>query len=507
MKSILKVLLPIVFVLSSWSVQAQSNSQRIFGKIIDAKSNKEIAFATVLMKDSKRGVIADENGVFNIPTTAIRDYKSIIISCIGYQTKEVDLQKLKTNGVNIILLDVAVSALDEVLVKAKKKRLTAKQIVKKAIHKIPDNYPLTPFAYAGYYRDYQKDSTNYINLNEAIVKIYDGGFQTYDREHSKISLLEYKENQQFVRESDLLTSYDNAYRKFIPKARIHPSGGNELTILMAHDAIRNYEYQSYSFMYIMKKHFVKHHSFKLVEITQIDNENLYVINFELRPAVSYEHTVRGQLFINRNSFAIHKLDYSLYRKKEQQNIFNLQVAYKEYKEKLYLNYISFSNTFSAPNPKDFFVANATYNPYREYIRVAFSNSFALKNIYKLSNYKITIDNERVPVKKVVLDPSDPKKLRLLLDFKTDEPPIITDETLNRLQVDISNVKDKEGRKLGEITYLTYKQYRELFVQEVFTNNVKRDVFIDKFKPLPEGEKSQFLEKERYWMNTPLESSK
>ncbi len=502
MNNILKVL-PIIFVLL-FSLEMQSQSTNyIYGKIVDSKNAEEVAFASVLVKNSRRGVVADEEGVFSIPTNVYNEYKVLVISCIGYQTKEVNLNSLKKDEVNIINLKVAVSTLDAVVVRAKKKKLSAKQIVKKAIQEIPNNYPKESFSYVGYYRDYQKDSINHINLNEAIVEIHDDGFQTKDREISKVGLLQYKTNTNFKREPKLLVNYDNTNKKFIPRASINPSGGNELSILMAHDAIRNYEVPSYSFIYIMKKHFVRHHNFKLTEITQKDGENLYVIDFKLKPAVNYDYIVSGQLFINRNTYAIHKLDYSLFRKEKKENVFNVQVEYTEQLGRMYLNYISFNNTFSAPNPKDFFLVEAAYNPYKEYLHLTFNNPYAIDNIYKSSNYKVVIDHVKIGVKKVILDTLHDRKVKLLLDFKNREPPILTDDIANKLKLDISNIKDTQGNDIGQLTYLTYKQYRELFVQELLTNKDGNTVFIDKFKPLEEGKITKPLGNRNYWMNTPL----
>lgn len=503
-----KNLITLIFaLLLGYSMHSQT-SKGIHGKVIDSKSGTGIAFTTISLKDSRKGVIADENGGFVIPNTVLLEYEFLVISCIGYKTKEVPIKSLKQEDINVIKLNVSISKLDEVLVKAEKKKLSARQIVKKAIQQIPNNYPNEPFSYVGYYRDYQKESNTYINLNESLVEIHDRGFHVGDREQSKISLLEYKENSDFQRQPSLLVNYDNMGRKFIPKARIHPSGGNELTILMAHDAIRNYEYPSYSFMYIMKKHFIKHHKFELTEITQKDGENLYVIDFKLKPVISADHSVSGQLFVNRNTFAIHKLDYTLsgIEEEKEATIFNLHVEYAEQHGLMYLNYISFNNTFNAPNPNDFFITEAAYNPYDEYLKLTFSNPFSYEEIYNLSNYKVTIDHVIVPIKKVQVDALDNKKIRLSLDFKNQPPPVITDENRNRLEVEIGKVTDTEGRLLGKITFLTYQQYRELFVQEVHTKPSTNDViFIDKFKPLQEGDITKSKGKQEYWMNTPLKA--
>ena len=69
--------------------------------------------------------------------------------------------------------------------------MSAGRIVKEAIKRIPNNYPVDPFSYIGYYRDYQQvtdssyladmnfeDKHTYINLNEGVIQVFDAGFGT-----------------------------------------------------------------------------------------------------------------------------------------------------------------------------------------------------------------------------------------------------------------------------------------------------------------------------------------
>ena len=65
--------------------------------------------------------------------------------------------------------------LKEVKVIARRKKLNSEAIVARAIKNIKKNYPVNPFSYVSYYRDYQKDSINYLNLNEAIIQTLDKG--------------------------------------------------------------------------------------------------------------------------------------------------------------------------------------------------------------------------------------------------------------------------------------------------------------------------------------------
>jgi len=69
------------------------NYLTIKGTIIDAKSGEHIYGASVLIKDSKIGVASDINGNFTLSVKQDQKLPTIILSYIGFQTKEINLNK------------------------------------------------------------------------------------------------------------------------------------------------------------------------------------------------------------------------------------------------------------------------------------------------------------------------------------------------------------------------------------------------------------------------------
>ncbi len=88
--------------------------------------------------------------------------------------------------------------LNEVRVTARKRRLSPEIIIARALRNIKKNNPAIPFSYVSYYRDYQKDSSNYLNLNEAIIQTLDKGF-AYPSDSNRYRLLDFKKNMDFTR--------------------------------------------------------------------------------------------------------------------------------------------------------------------------------------------------------------------------------------------------------------------------------------------------------------------
>ena len=78
---------------------------------------------------------------------------------------------LKVDCTNIINMRPATVWLNEVVLKSGSlKLLTAKQIIRKALEKIPENYPIDSFNLVGYYRDFQTQNHEYLNFKKQSFK-------------------------------------------------------------------------------------------------------------------------------------------------------------------------------------------------------------------------------------------------------------------------------------------------------------------------------------------------
>lgn len=140
---------------------------------------------------------------------------------------------LSLTSLNTISLNPGTLRLSEAVVSAKKKREpTAIKIIRRALVNILQNYPSSNFTTKGYYRDYQMDSLEYLNLNEALLEVYDARFDEIDSATTKSRIYDYVQNKDFRRDTlaDDLYNYMDG-RKTIDKAYLKAYGGSEFTIL------------------------------------------------------------------------------------------------------------------------------------------------------------------------------------------------------------------------------------------------------------------------------------
>ncbi|WP_169734612.1 carboxypeptidase-like regulatory domain-containing protein [Maribacter antarcticus] len=541
-------LLFLLLLLVSTSILSQQ-PEYIIGKLIDAKTQEPIAFASIRIKDRALGIISNTDGSFKIPLK-YKEYGDIIeISSMGYQTKEILIQDFLVYELNDVKLQPAILKLEEAIVTAKSKRtkrLTARQIVRRALRSIPENYPVEPFSTVGYYRDYQLDSLQYVNLNEAILEVFDEGFDTTDSVSTKVKIFDYRENTDFKRDTLALGAYDyqsKKGRKVIDKAFLAPYGGNEFTILRVHDALRNYDIDSYSFIHRLQSDMLSEHKLKKESDTYFDEEAFYTIVFE---KLLSNYSAFGVLYISKINFAIHKMEYAIYDltkklpngmvnkyKMDNPLIFEIITEYRPKNDKMHLNYISLHNTFQLWDPPKFVVDTLLLNYQKKRFEVYFNKPSLLPDrpsllpdkpsrlpdVYNSDNYVLMykgkkIDFSRIDVyilstnaEQVYLYPKmKPKDLNeMFFSLKENSKQGVYDINLK-----ISNIQDKEGNVINEWTSRDYDQFREFFVQEV-KPNVKSPVgnlFMEKRRPIfkdqPMLKPDNF---DDYWMNTPLQNIK
>ncbi|MGC3948081.1 MAG: carboxypeptidase-like regulatory domain-containing protein [Chryseolinea sp.] len=197
--------------LFAFEAHGQESFVTIQGRLIDQSTNEPIPYASIQVLGASIGTTTNDDGrfVFHVPIAL--EVKAIRVSALGYDHFEASVTSM-TRGEQKITLKPGITMLDEVTIKAKKD-LTAKEIVKTAVSKIPSNYPMKPFIIEGFFRDMQRENDKPVELLEAALRFrykdYNPGYEdvdiievrrsvnkrhpingTYDRQNSIIDLME-----------------------------------------------------------------------------------------------------------------------------------------------------------------------------------------------------------------------------------------------------------------------------------------------------------------------------
>jgi hypothetical protein len=492
----------------------------IRGKVIDSKTFQPVPFATVHLKNSQVGVISNAEGDFRILNIPGFQSDSLIVSCIGFHRLSLAFSKLKTSEMNNLKLVPNIYSLKEVSVTARKRRLSPEIMIARALRDIKKNNPAIPFSYVSYYRDYQKDSINYLNLNEGIIQTLDKGFG-YPSDSNMYRLLDFKKNLDFLKKNitpyyDLPeTDHSDESFKRIPHAMVGDQYGNEFFILLAHNAIRNFNKRSFSYVEIFAQDFIKNHWFSTPMGIYDGSTLLYKIDFIAKPKIT-EDTFEGSIFIQPDDYSIHKLEYSgsyLDSEKKRKDIFNIEIEYGHepaVNSKMCLKYISFNNSFIVTDTSDnnFFKMEKSEwrqagGPYVEYpwcdmaIVAYFNRKVDPVSGRRIENYVMTLGQRKAKITRIKVDGPN-----VYLTVRDDK---FTREEQFSVQLSIKNLKDINGNILNKRRELEFRQFRELFVQEYnkpleFQNNC----FIQ-YLPLEQNCISKSNDSGRFWMNTPLKA--
>ncbi len=502
--------------LASFFVSAQEE-EFINGVILDASDSTAVSFATVRIVNRAIGVITNSDGSFRLPVALSSYGDSLEISSLGYREEIIKFSDFSGDKAKTILLKPSVEELEEVVLTAERKRLGAEAIISRALYSIPFNYPGSAFSYTGYYRDYQWIYEEYTNLNEAIIQVYDKGFELESNESMDARILRLQQNNQFLRDSVYSVPYNyESNIKTIPNATIESYGGNELLILFIHDAIRNYRIGTFSYVDILKDDFLPNHQFNKDGLIKYNGDLIYRISISRQ---DNDFKVKGEIFVSATDFGIVKLDYQVYKLESKSSnysagivefpLYSVLVEYDR-KDTYYLKYLSFRNHFEITPPPRFYPESLAFNR-REYnFEIAFSQEAVTEQALDPRNYRIRYKGRRIHFDRVELVSSTnrirlyprltPRINQILSDFNN------TSDLKKDFKVKFGKITSVKGIPLNKTTTVQGDQYREFFVQQINRNPALPDEteLMDKGKPIFLGQPLFTGELEAdYWMNTPL----
>lgn len=316
-----KVLFTILLLLFCYGLQAQEII--IKGTIINSRSNTSVAFANLGIEGVTVGTVSNVNGEyeFHLPEKHWQD--TIIISCIGYYTKQVAISDISNPKQFKIRLRPRAYLLDQVTVRPAD--LSAAEIVQIAMRRIPTNYLNRPYMMDGFYREYFKENGKYSAFAEAAISIYDHDGYNHKKEKEKELI---RLNQ--LRVSDIYN--DGDYVLYI-----------DLNYALRSNVLRNKEYWQW-YADKARYHLI---NMEVDSITYYDGDLVYSISYEFES--KRRGTYSGKFFVRTLDFAVLKLEIHADNRLKGRNIngapkqSHAVMTFKEFKGKLYLNYINASH--------------------------------------------------------------------------------------------------------------------------------------------------------------------
>lgn len=297
------------------STVAVSQRLTVSAKVVDKESREALVFASVGIKDRPIGTITNLQGDFDfhIPQEYRNDV--LVISILGYKNFEAPVWTLLDKANQVIELEKTTFVLQEVVVKDS---LTGGDVLRIALSRIEQNYPLKPYIMDGFYRDIKKVGGTYISLLEAATKIYD---EDYKAPRNKFKLRERVALME-VRRS---LGYGNKFTAYFEQ-------DNLLEELLLQNSIKYRQFPEEEIFY---------DSLKRESDSYYNGHDIFVL--------SHSHDYKLKIYVDKTNFGIIRLEFEsdatsniTKRSGMISRFVHLKrvVDFRQYKGKFFLNYIS-----------------------------------------------------------------------------------------------------------------------------------------------------------------------
>jgi len=311
----------LLFLIIGWSLPGPAQAQStlsVSGTLIDSETEEPLVFATIGIKDENVSTVSNSLGKFDFHIPQRFRDGIMVISMMGYDNREVPVRQLINKDTILFKLNKATKYLEEVVITDS---LSGPDIIRIAVLRIKQNFPAEPFLLDGFYRDVKKLGGKYFSLLEAAVKIYDQDYdppKNKDRLRERVGLME-------VRKS---VGYDNKWVRYFEQ-------NNLLESLLLENDVRYHNFPD------MENEFYE--NFKRIKITYYNEHRVFVVERNTPNRFT-------RMYVDTDSYAIIRIEQeelfpnAAVRKKKRMVSKHISekkiVDFKEYRGKMYLNYMT-----------------------------------------------------------------------------------------------------------------------------------------------------------------------
>jgi hypothetical protein len=339
------ILLVFVLCFSAFALFAQNTFTEFKGIVIDSDSQKPLESVNLTIKNTNISTITNTEGEFVLKVPESSQFTLVVLSLLGYQTKEVNLNELSKENIKITLNEKIVE-LPQVNVIGFK---NAEALVKKVFENKEKNNLDQPVLMTAFYRETIKKRNRNVSLTEAVVDLYKQSYLNKSRDVMKLNK---------ARKS---TDY-----KLLDTLAFKLQGGPFSTLYL--DVMKYPEY-------IFNNETIDDYTYTFDQPTTVNDKLVYVVNFKRKPDDNPLYYY-GKLYIDANALALTSATYALniedrkkaadffVRKKPNDVITypteaSYKVNYQEKDGKWYYSYGSVNLTFKVNKKRKLF--NSEYS--------------------------------------------------------------------------------------------------------------------------------------------------
>lgn len=338
------VLLSFVLCFATLNLMSQTTFTEYKGTVIDYDSKNTLESVNLSIKNTNISTFTNSEGKFVLKVPTETNAQTVVLSLLGYQSKEVNLNELSRNDFKIEL-SLKIIELPQVNVTQFK---SAELLIREVFKNKGKNYLDQPVLMTAFYRETIKKRSRNVSLTEAVVDLYKQSYMNRSKDVMKLNK---------ARKS---TDY-----KRLDTLAIKLQGGPFSTLFL--DIMKYPEY-------LFADEYIEYYDYSFGQPTMVNNKMVYVVNFVKKPdeeSLSYF----GKLYVDANSMALAGADYSLnvedrkkasdvFVKKKPRDVIaypsevNYKVSYLEKNGKWYYSYGNANLTFKVNKKRRLF--NSVY---------------------------------------------------------------------------------------------------------------------------------------------------
>jgi hypothetical protein len=302
----------------------------ISGSLVDSENNEPLVFASIGIKNASVSTVSNSQGKFDFHFSSRYKDDILVISMMGYQNTEVPVRNLINKDSILFRLNKATKLLEAVVIQDS---LQGEDIARIAVSRIAQNFPVEPFLLDGFYRDLKKLGGTYFSLLEAAVKIYDESYElpnNKERLRERVRLVE-------VRKS---LGYNNKFIRYFDQK-------NLLEDLLLENDVRYHSFPDLND--------ISYSQFVRMKVTYFNDHRVYVV--ERR-----SDKIFTRMYVDTENYAIIRIeqeqlfDKNIIKKKKRMVSRHVSekkiVDFKEFRGRMYLNYMTLSSKYEWTNEKN-----------------------------------------------------------------------------------------------------------------------------------------------------------
>ncbi|MDR1742988.1 MAG: carboxypeptidase-like regulatory domain-containing protein [Dysgonamonadaceae bacterium] len=248
------------------------------GRILGGDTREPLANASITVKNLNVASVANREGYFTLRVPVSARNAQLLIRHIGYENKAIPVATLldKSNFV-IVMNPLSIKLADVEVVSG-----DGSELMKKALQRIPANYPDKPNMMIAFYRESVKKGSSYISLVEAVLDVYKSSYKSFEGDHAKIYI---------GRKATHITPRDTVLFKL--------QGGISDVLLL--DIAKNPE--------LVFGEAGEEYHFRINGLININDKPHYIISFY--PVNTQEILFRGTVYLETQSLAFARMEFNL----------------------------------------------------------------------------------------------------------------------------------------------------------------------------------------------------